>query len=96
MNDRAFYDEAFRYHPTAPADIREAAERICNTYEIRGICDPMYIANVIAMSTGRGDGKSNFWEIHWDTIRQVDKAKFKPKIHWNESFKNAGEVKQCE
>lgn len=43
-----------------PADIRSAAERITQSYNIRGICDPMYIANVIALETGRGDGCSTF------------------------------------
>jgi hypothetical protein len=45
-----------------PADLRTAAERICQSYGIRGICDPMWIANVIARETGRGDGVSNFHE----------------------------------
>lgn len=45
-----------------PSDIRCAAERICMSYRIRGICDPMYIANLIAKALGRGDGQSNFWD----------------------------------
>lgn len=45
-----------------PADIKEAATRIARSYGLRGICDPMYVANVIAKETGRGDGQSNFWE----------------------------------
>lgn len=54
-----FFDEAFK-GVEVPADIRKAAERICFCYGIRGICDPVYIANVIAFETGRGNGKSNF------------------------------------
>jgi hypothetical protein len=61
------YDEAFTNPVTrepypVPDDIRRAAEHICRVYPIRGICDPMYVANTIARETGRGDGKSNFWE----------------------------------
>lgn len=64
--DKAFFVEAFTNPVTkepykVPADIREAAEHITRSYGIRGICDPMYIANVIAMHLGRGDGKSQFY-----------------------------------
>lgn len=45
-----------------PADLRRASERICTAYALRGVCDPMYVANVIAISIGRGDGQSNFKE----------------------------------
>lgn len=43
-----------------PADIKAAAIAICSSYQVKGICDPMWIANQIAMHTGRGDGQSNF------------------------------------
>jgi hypothetical protein len=45
-----------------PQDIRTAATRLVRAYGIRGICDPLYIANVIARETGRGDGEGNFVE----------------------------------
>lgn len=54
-----FFNEAFK-DVNVPDDIRQAAERICFCYGITGICDPVYIANIIAFETGRGDGKSNF------------------------------------
>lgn len=61
------YDHAFINPVTwesygVPNDIKTAAKRICQAYGIKGICDPMYIANLIAMETGRGDGSSNFWD----------------------------------
>lgn len=43
-----------------PDDLREAAERICRSYGIRGICDPMYVANVIATELSIGTGESTF------------------------------------
>ena len=43
-----------------PTDIRRVSERICSAYGIAGLCDPMYIANVIAKETGRGDGSGKF------------------------------------
>jgi hypothetical protein len=55
------FDDAFS-RMTPPPDIRSAAVRICQAYGIRGICDPGYIANVIAHELGRGDGLSNFCE----------------------------------
>lgn len=45
-----------------PADLRSAAEAICKYHDIRGVCDPMYIANVIAFESGRGDGCGKFNE----------------------------------
>ena len=54
-----WFDEAFK-GMQVPKDIRKAAERICRAYGISGICDPGYIANVIAVELGRGDGQSNF------------------------------------
>lgn len=59
---QAFFNEAFKYMKV-PDDIRRAAEHIVTSYHINGICDPGYIANTIAMEMGRGDGKSNFWEV---------------------------------
>ena len=56
---KEFYDKAFK-GVDVPPDLRRASERVCNAYNINGICDPMYIANVIAMEIGRGDGQSNF------------------------------------
>lgn len=56
-----FFAEAFKGY-TVPDDIRRLSERLCVTYGIRGICDPMYISNVIAKELGRGDGQGNFFE----------------------------------
>ncbi len=66
MWTREWFDEAFTNPVTrqsygVPDDIRVAAERIVSAYGIRGICDPMWIANVIARETGRGDGEHKFW-----------------------------------
>lgn len=57
--DKAFFDEAFNGHEV-PLAIRRLSTRICRSYGINGICDPMYIANVIALELGLGDGQSNF------------------------------------
>lgn len=57
-----FFDKAWD-GMSVPADLRRAVERIVSSYGIRGICDPGYIANVIARETGRGDGLGSF-EAH--------------------------------
>jgi hypothetical protein len=54
-----WFNEAFA-NIEIPADIRSAAERLVRSYGIGGICDPLYIANVIAKEIGRGDGLSHF------------------------------------
>ncbi len=63
--DAAFFTEAFtdpvtRHTYDIPSDIKRLATRLCRSYGISGLCDPMYIANVIAVEMGRGDGFSNF------------------------------------
>ncbi len=73
--DAAFYDDCFTNPVTkipynVPADIKRLARRICGAYGIRGLCDPMYIANVIAFELGRGDGQSTFTEAE-KTIEDV-------------------------
>lgn len=57
--DRCFLDA----DGSLPADIRAFAEAVCRTFDIRGICDPMYIANVAAFELLRGNGSSDFTPI---------------------------------
>lgn len=59
----AFTDPVTRKPEIVPADLRRVSERLCMSYGIFGICDPMYIVNVIAMETGRGDGQGHFETI---------------------------------
>lgn len=44
-----------------PENLKKAVIRICQSYGLTGLCDPMYIANVIAVELGIGDGQSNFY-----------------------------------
>lgn len=64
--DKAFFDQAFTDPVTRkpyqiPPKLRELSSRLCRSYGIRGQCDPMYIANVIAFELGMGDGKGHFY-----------------------------------
>jgi hypothetical protein len=54
-----FFDKAFEGY-NVPFSIRTVSEEICKEFNIRGICDPMYIANVLASGCGVGDGESTF------------------------------------
>ncbi len=63
--DTRFFAEAFTHPVTrdpyqVPPALKQVATRLCRSYGIRGVCDPMYIANVIAVELGLGDGLSNF------------------------------------
>jgi hypothetical protein len=57
---KEFFDEAFEGMDGIQPGLRKASERICQAYSIQGICDPGYIANVIAVELGLGDGRSHF------------------------------------
>lgn len=63
MIDEKFLKEAFKGHEV-PKGLKEATAHIVTVYGIKGISDPMYIANTIAKRTGKGDGEGNFWG--WD------------------------------
>jgi hypothetical protein len=58
--DEAFTNPVTREPYPIPANLRKLAERVCHSYGISGICDPMYVANVSAFELGLGDGQSNF------------------------------------
>lgn len=58
--DAAFIDPATGNDHPVPTDIRVAAIDVCRAYGLRGLSDPMYVANIIASRLGRGDGQSNF------------------------------------
>lgn len=59
MTTEEFFKEAFK-GSEVPKDIKRLSERLCRSYGIRGICDPVYIANIIALELGLGDGQGNF------------------------------------
>lgn len=54
-----FFDEAFRDYTVPPA-IRTFAEAFCTRFDVNGICDPAYCANVVGSHTGLGDGRGVF------------------------------------
>lgn len=54
-----FFEEAF-LDVELPQPLRIFAEAFCTRFVVRGICDPMYCANVAAFETGLGDGRGNF------------------------------------
>lgn len=58
-----WFDNCFEgAQPSMPLDLRRFSEAVCDRFDISGICDPMYIANVAAYELGRGDGCSHFDE----------------------------------
>lgn len=61
------------YLEGVPCDIKEAATVIVERFKIKGICDPMYICNVIASETKRGDGKGHFTEMSSPTPKEAFK-----------------------
>jgi hypothetical protein len=67
-----FYNDAFEGY-TVPENIKNASITICDTLNIKGICDPMYISNVIAKETGAGDGQHNFitTEINTNNLTEL-------------------------
>lgn len=54
-----FYDDALSGY-NVPEGLAEISKIICRLGQIRGVCDPMYICNVIAYETKAGDGCGEF------------------------------------
>jgi len=53
-----------RLNGNEPEKVKNAIKRIYSSYPKecmpQGICDPMYIMNIICLELGIGDGQSNF------------------------------------
>lgn len=61
--------------PGVPASLADFSVWLCNTAEIGGLSDPMYICNVVANETGVGDGQGNFFTSLVDvTAERIRKA----------------------
>ncbi len=52
---------AQRLNADVPKDIAAAAVAIAVKFDIGGVCDPMYIANIVAHRTKNGNGRSQFY-----------------------------------
>lgn len=61
-----FFKDAFEGQEL-PDEVRACSEEICTTYGINGISDPMYIANIVGLELGFGDGQGSFQKIRPDT-----------------------------
>ncbi len=61
LHSPAWFDETFVNVRPVPPQLRKMSERMCRTYHIRGVCDPMYIANVAAFELGVGTGSGTFF-----------------------------------
>lgn len=63
------YEKFFEEY-NVPEKIKEMAINIMRRFTIYGLCDGMYISNVIALETGLGDGEGHFvdgegvWNVH--------------------------------
>ncbi|MBJ2286804.1 hypothetical protein JFT66_21915 [Pseudomonas sp. MF6755] len=68
-----FFEEAFR-NAELPKTLRNFAEAFCTRFEVHGICDPLYCANVAAFETGLGDGCSNFNAVKCPTEADIAKV----------------------
>ncbi len=59
-SDKAsFFARAFG-NDEVPRDMRALSEWFCTHFDVNGVCDPMYIANVTAFELQIGDGCGNF------------------------------------
>ncbi|MEZ1440049.1 hypothetical protein QVM41_27720 [Pseudomonas shirazica] len=54
-----FFEEAFKDYKVPPK-IRAFAEAFCIRFNVRGICDPAYCANLVAVELKVGDGCGKF------------------------------------
>ncbi|WP_116894869.1 hypothetical protein [Pseudomonas savastanoi] len=68
-----FFEEAFRDSALTPS-LRTFAEAFCIRFDVRGICDPLYCANVAAFETGLGDGCGNFFSDRTPTENGITKV----------------------
>lgn len=71
LHSPGWFDNCFE-GSELPADIRAMSEALCKRFTIRGLCDPMYIANVAAFELGRGTGTGTFHPADSDARDEFD------------------------
>jgi hypothetical protein len=59
--DRPLPDIDSLIEPQVPRSIASFVKWLCVKAHIGGLSDPMYLCNVLAMETGQGDGRGEFW-----------------------------------
>lgn len=59
MNIKARFDTLFKPY-RIPKKIKNISVKICTRFLLSGVCDPMYIANLIGVENKIGDGKGHF------------------------------------
>lgn len=67
FGSKQWFDGAFA-DSNVPEPLRRFSESLCSQYTIRGICDPMYVANVAGVELGVGDGCGTFGEFDSDRV----------------------------
>ncbi len=59
-----YWEDRFKLNYNVPEKVKDAIKAVYQSYPRecmpQGVCDPMYIMNVIAMNLGIGDGKGHF------------------------------------
>lgn len=65
MNDTpihspSWFEKAFAAKTPVPLSLRQASTKLCKKFDIKGSCDPLYIANTMAVELGVGNGHSEF------------------------------------
>lgn len=62
--DDKYWEKRFEFCDNVPDKVKNAIKRVYSSYPKeclpQGICDPMYIMNVICLELGIGDGQGNF------------------------------------
>ncbi len=65
-------------NPFAKRNVPEKIQKVVNVitkrYVIKGECDPMYIANTIALKGGAGDGEGFFWKEDYQYCDKIADA----------------------
>lgn len=56
---------------TVPKNIKNIASLICTRFAIDGICDPMYIANVIGIEARIGNGQGTFFDNEISNAKNI-------------------------
>lgn len=65
-----FFEEAFKGYEV-PERIKKASKELCTRFNIIGICDPMYISNVIALESGSGTGGGEFFSGEINNVEEI-------------------------
>lgn len=95
LHTKEWFDGCFK-GLGVPDNLKKASTDLCRSYDIKGISDPAYVANIIATNLELGDGKGVFYNQPPNIDELITRTKACLENHLNEDGKYWGSTPDIE